>query len=450
MDRYDPHAIERRWQAVWARRAHLGGAEPRRARLRRLEAEVLRARDAALPLGRAPRRPPEELLDRRRDRPLPPPQRLPGHPPDGLRRLRPARPRTTRSRPASTRARPPRRRSPPTASSFAPGASRSTGRARSPPTTPPTTAGPSGSSCACSSAASPTAPRRRCSGVPVDQTVLANEQVIDGHCERCGSLVEPRDLEQWFFRITDYADRLLDDFDAARVLARARGHDAAQLDRPLRGRRGHLPLRGARASTSPSSRPAPTPSSAPPSSSSRPSTPTLERLAAGTGHEAAVRDYVDEPIRETAEERGAEDRAKTGVPLGRTVTNPVNGEQIPMFVADYVLMEYGTGALMAVPGPRRARLRLRHGVRPADPPRSSQPAPTERRRPTRRSSPHRRRGPGQLRASSTACSTRGEARDRRVAAQRRARRARGQLPPARLAALPPALLGLPDPDRLLR
>ena len=53
--------------------------------------------------------------------------------------------------------------------------------------------------------------------------------------------------------------------------------------------------------------------------------------------------------RESAEERGAEDRAKTGVPLGRTVTNPVNGEQIPMFVADYVLMEYGTGALMAVP-----------------------------------------------------------------------------------------------------
>ena len=109
-----------------------------------------------------------------------------------------------------------------------------------------TTAGRSGSSCGCSSAASPTAPRRPVQWCPVDQTVLANEQVIDGHCERCGSLVEPRNLEQWFFKITDYADRLLDRLRPARVLARARGHDAAQLDRPLRGRRGHLPLRGAR------------------------------------------------------------------------------------------------------------------------------------------------------------------------------------------------------------
>ena len=83
---------------------------------------------------------------------------------------------------------------------------------------------------------------------PHDQTVLANEQVIDGRCERCGHLVEIRQLEQWFFRITDYADRLLDDLDDDR-LARARQGDAAQLDRPQRGRRGDVPLRGARAST---------------------------------------------------------------------------------------------------------------------------------------------------------------------------------------------------------
>jgi leucyl-tRNA synthetase len=76
----------------------------------------------------------------------------------------------------------------------------------------------------------------------------------------------------------------------------------------------------------------------------------VERLAAGTEHEAAVRDYVNEATRWTPEERGSEERQKTGVPLGRTITNPVNGEQIPMFVADYVLMEYGTGAIMAVPG----------------------------------------------------------------------------------------------------
>ena len=62
-----------------------------------------------------------------------------------------------------------------------------------------------------------------------------------------------------------------------------------------------------------------------------------------------MREYVNRVARESAEERGAEDREKTGVPLGRSVVNPVNGEEIPMFVADYVLMEYGTGAIMAVP-----------------------------------------------------------------------------------------------------
>ena len=74
---------------------------------------------------------------------------------------------------------------------------------------------------------------------PKDQTVLANEQVIDGRCERCGTLVEARQLEQWFFRITDYADRLLDDLDTIEWPA-PRGHHAAQLDRALRGRRGHV------------------------------------------------------------------------------------------------------------------------------------------------------------------------------------------------------------------
>ena len=95
----------------------------------------------------------------------------------------------------------------------------------------------------------------------------------------------------------------------------------------------------------------------------------MERLAAGTEHEAAVRDYVNEATRWTPEERGSEERQKTGVPLGRTITNPVNGEQIPMFVADYVLMEYGTGRDHGRARPRQARLRLRSGVRSAHPPR---------------------------------------------------------------------------------
>src|SRR5204863_612691 len=80
-----------------------------------------------------------------------------------------------------------------------------------------------------------------------------------------------------------------------------------------------------------------------------PEHPDVFRLAAGTPHERAVHDYVNRALTESAEARGAEDRKKTGVPLGRTVTNPVSGEQIPMLVADYVLMEYGTGAIMAVP-----------------------------------------------------------------------------------------------------
>ena len=77
---------------------------------------------------------------------------------------------------------------------------------------------------------------------PKDATVLANEQVIDGRCERCGTVVEARDLEQWFFAITKYADRLLDDMRDDR-LAAERGGDAGELDRPLRGRARGLPLR---------------------------------------------------------------------------------------------------------------------------------------------------------------------------------------------------------------
>ena len=96
-----------------------------------------------------------------------------------------------------------------------------------------------------------------------------------------------------------------------------------------------------------------------------PEHPDVLRLAAGTEHEQAVRDYVNRALTESREERGDAEREKTGVPLGRTVVNPVNGERIPMWVADYVLMEYGTGAIMAVPGARRARLRVRRDVRAA-------------------------------------------------------------------------------------
>ena len=183
---------------------------------------------------------------------------------------------------------------------------------------------------------------------PKDQTVLANEQVIDGHCERCGTLVEQRNLEQWFFRITEYAQQLLDDFDLLESwpenvvtmqrnwIGRSEGAEVVfrcediDLDFPVFTTRPDT-LFGATFFVL------------------APEHPLIERLAEGTGQEQAVRDYVNESARATVEERADEERQKTGVPLGREVTNPVNGERIPMFVADYVLMEYGTGAIMAVP-----------------------------------------------------------------------------------------------------
>jgi leucyl-tRNA synthetase len=184
---------------------------------------------------------------------------------------------------------------------------------------------------------------------PKDATVLANEQVVDGRCERCGTEVIQKNLEQWFFRITDYADRLLEDFELLESwpehvitmqrnwIGRSEGAEVAfrcdevDLDFPVFTTRPDT-LFGATFFVL------------------APEHPDLERLVAGTPAEAEVREYVNRVGRESAEERGAEDREKTGVALGRSVVNPVNGEQIPMFVADYVLMEYGTGAIMAVPG----------------------------------------------------------------------------------------------------
>ncbi len=182
---------------------------------------------------------------------------------------------------------------------------------------------------------------------PNDQTVLAREQVIDGRCERCGSQVELRQLEQWFFRITDYADRLLDDLElvdwpehvkamqrnwigrseGAEVLFRC---EELELDYPVFTTRPDT-LFGATFFVM------------------APEHPDVFKLAAGTEHEQAVHEYVNSVASESSEQRGDTEKPKTGVALGRTVTNPVNGEQIPMYVADYVLMEYGTGAIMAVP-----------------------------------------------------------------------------------------------------
>ena len=180
---------------------------------------------------------------------------------------------------------------------------------------------------------------------PNDQTVLANEQVINGYCELCGAEVEARNLEQWFFRITAYADALLDDHalldwpdrtitiqrnwigrsEGAELLFRV---DELDLDIPVFTTRADT-LFGATFMVL------------------APEHPLVEKLAAGTDKEEAVRDYARHAAARSTEER--ETKEKDGVFTGRYAVNPATGEQIPIWVADYVLMEYGTGAIMAVP-----------------------------------------------------------------------------------------------------
>ncbi len=178
---------------------------------------------------------------------------------------------------------------------------------------------------------------------PKDQTVLANEQVIDGRCERCGSLVEARSLEQWFFRITDYADRLLEDLDTidwpAHVKTMQRNWIGRSEGAQVTFRCEELDTDYEVFTTRPDTLFGAT------FFVMAPEHPDVLRMSDAP----EVREYVERALTASAEERGEEDREKTGVELGRTVTNPVNGEQIPVFVADYVLAEYGTGAIMAVP-----------------------------------------------------------------------------------------------------
>ncbi len=178
---------------------------------------------------------------------------------------------------------------------------------------------------------------------PKDQTVLANEQVIDGRCERCGTLVEVKQLEQWFFRITDYADRLLEDMTRIKWpphvvtmqenwIGRSEGAEVVfrceelGIDYPVFTTRPDT-IFGATFFVL------------------APEHPDVLRL----NDSPEVHDYVNRSLNETPEERGDEHKEKTGVPLGHTVTNPATGEEIPMWVADYVLLEYGTGAVMGVP-----------------------------------------------------------------------------------------------------
>jgi leucyl-tRNA synthetase len=181
---------------------------------------------------------------------------------------------------------------------------------------------------------------------PNDQTVLANEQVIDGHCERCGAEVEAKKLEQWLFRITAYADALLDEMESLewwpeRVLTMQRNwigrSEGAEVIFRVDGEEIDIPVFTTRPDTLFGAT----------FFVLAPEHPLVPQLVAGIAHEQEVLDYVRHASARSAVER--ETKEKDGVATGRFVVNPVNDARIPVWIADYVLMEYGTGAIMSVP-----------------------------------------------------------------------------------------------------
>ena len=184
---------------------------------------------------------------------------------------------------------------------------------------------------------------------PKDQTVLANEQVVAGLCERCDTPVTKKKLNQWYLRITDYADRLLDDMNSLegkwpeKVLMMQRNwigrSEGAEVTFDIEGRIEPITIY-----------------------TTRPDTlygatfmvvavdsPLAAELAAGGPVESAFNAYLNETKAASDIDRLATDRPKSGVFLERYAINPVNGEQLPIWASDYVLADYGTGAIMAVP-----------------------------------------------------------------------------------------------------
>lgn len=186
---------------------------------------------------------------------------------------------------------------------------------------------------------------------PHDQTVLANEQVVDGHCERCGAEVEKKKLTQWYFRITEYADRLLDDlnqlegFWPQKVIQMQRNwigrSVGADIDFEIEGRDEKVTVFSTRPDTLHGAT----------FMVVAPDSDLAAELAAGASGDVQKRfgAYL-QTVQKTSEiDRQTADRPKTGVFLERFAVNPVNGERLPIWAADYVLADYGHGAVMAVP-----------------------------------------------------------------------------------------------------
>jgi leucyl-tRNA synthetase len=182
---------------------------------------------------------------------------------------------------------------------------------------------------------------------PKDLTVLANEQVIDGRCERCGTPVVQRELTQWFFAITDYADRLLANLEKLDWPDESKVRQANWI-----GRSAGAELTFAVAESDETI----------PVFTTRPDTvfgatyvvlaPEHKLVGRITTPEqrAAVEAYVERARNTTEIERTNAEREKTGVSTGAYAINPATGERVPIWIADYVLVQYGTGAIMAVPG----------------------------------------------------------------------------------------------------
>ncbi len=193
---------------------------------------------------------------------------------------------------------------------------------------------------------------------PNDQTVLANEQVVGGHCERCHAVVTKKRLTQWYFKVTDYADRLLDDLD---TLVGAWPDRVVSMQRNWIGRSSGADVRFVIEAAGDGSGPGEREVTV---YTTRPDTlygatffvvAVDSDLAAGLAAEADEATRAEfgtylEQVRSTSDvERLSTDRPKTGVFLGRYARNPVNGERLPVWAADYVLADYGHGAVMAVP-----------------------------------------------------------------------------------------------------
>ncbi len=181
---------------------------------------------------------------------------------------------------------------------------------------------------------------------PVDRVVLANEQVHDGHCEYCGAEVVSKNLEQWFFRTTAYADELVDELDnihwPERIKVMQRNWIGRSEGAEIQFAVEELDTDVSVFTTRPDTLFGAT------FFVLAPEHPLVEELAARSPNAEELREYVAKAAVKRGEERAAAEE-KTGVFTGFFATNPVNDARIPIWVADYVLMDYGTGALMAVP-----------------------------------------------------------------------------------------------------